>query len=291
MKDQIIRGMACNNEIRFFAAYTKETVETARQIHGLSKVATAALGRTLTAGGMMGAMCKDEKEVLTIQIAGDGPLKKVTVTADAHSNVKGLVYDGKVEIDPRSDGHLDVGGAVGHHGMLTVIRDSGFAEPYVGQTALASGEIGDDLTYYFAESEQIPTSVGVGVLVNADGSVQHAGGFIIQLMPFASEATISALEASLAKFSSVTNFFADGKSPIDMIHDILGDDVTIEDEIPTQYKCNCSKERTTKALISLGKKEISEMIADGEPITLHCDFCNSDYTFSLDELKDILAHM
>ena len=287
MKHQIIRGMACNNEIRFFAAYTKETVETARQIHGLSKVATAALGRTLTAGSMMGAMCKDEKEVLTIQIAGDGPLKKVTVTADAHSNVKGLVYDGRVEIDPRSDGHLDVGGAVGHHGMLTVIRDSGFAEPYVGQTALASGEIGDDLTYYFAESEQIPTSVGVGVLVNADGSVQHAGGFIIQLLPTALDDTIDKVEECIKDIEPVTKMLSDGMSPEDICRKVLkGFELETLDSSSPEYRCNCSKERVTNALISLGKNELNEMAQ--EPQTeVECHFCDKRYVFSSSEIKKL----
>ena len=289
MEDYIIRGMAAGNEIRFFAAYTKATVEKARVTHNTSPVCTAALGRLLTGGALMGAMCKNDTDVLTLKVNGDGPAKAITVTADAKLNVKGIIYNNQVDLPLKAHGHLDVGGAVGS-GNLTVIRDEGIGEPYVGQTALVSGEIGEDLTYYFAESEQIPTSVGVGVLVDRDLSVKHAGGFIIQLLPFASEETITKLENSLASISSVTNYFNDGMTPEDMMRsiigaDVFGDDIQIEDKRPTQYACNCSRERVTKALISIGKKELKSMIDDGEPVNLHCDFCNSDYEFSVDEIR------
>lgn len=288
MNDKIIRGMASNNEIRFFAAYTKETVEEARKIHDLSPVCTAALGRTLTAGAMMGAMCKDLNEVLTIKLSGNGPAKSVTVTADANSNVKGIIYQPHIDLPPKSNGHLDVGGAIGDSGIITVIRDSGIGQPYVGQTNLVSGEVAEDLTYYFAESEQIPTSVGLGVLVGTDLSVLHAGGFIIQLMPFASEETISKLEDSLKTVNSVTDYFQNSLSPEDMMHEILGE-ITIEEVRSARYHCNCSRERVTKALISLGKKEIQDMIDDNKPITMHCDFCHRDYVFTIPELEEILA--
>ncbi len=288
MNDKIIRGMASNNEIRFFAAYTKETVEEARKIHDLSPVCTAALGRTLTAGAMMGAMCKDLNEVLTIKLSGNGPAKSVTVTADANSNVKGIIYQPHIDLPPKSNGHLDVGGAIGNSGIITVIRDSGIGQPYVGQTNLVSGEVAEDLTYYFAESEQIPTSVGLGVLVGTDLSVLHAGGFIIQLMPFASEETISKLEDSLKTVNSVTDYFQNSLSPEDMMHEILGE-ITIEEVRSARYHCNCSRERVTKALISLGKKEIQDMIDDNKPITMHCDFCHCDYVFTIPELEEILA--
>ena len=286
MKDQIIQGLAFGNEVRFFAAYTKETVNTAQQIHHSYPVCTAALGRLLTGAAMMGAMCKNEDDLITLKIDGDGPIRQATVTADAHGNVKGLLYDPAVELPLKADGHLDVGTAVGH-GTLCVIKDLGLKEPYVGQTSLVSGEIGDDLTYYFASSEQIPTSVGLGVLVDTDLSVKHAGGFIIQLLPFASEDTISALEQALGRVRSVTDYFLQKKNPEEMMRDILGE-IVIEAERPVRYHCNCDRDRVTKALISLGKKELNEMIAEDKPVTLHCDFCNKDYAFSVDELKALL---
>ena len=295
MEDYIIKGMAAGNEIRFFAGYTKEMVDTARQTHNLSPVCTAALGRLLTGGALMGSMCKNDSDVLTLKVNGDGPAKAITVTADAASNVKGIIYNNAVDLPLKADGHLDVGGAVGR-GTLTVIRDEGPGEPYVGQTALVSGEIGEDITYYFAESEQIPTSVGLGVLVDRDLSVKHAGGFIIQLLPFASEETITKLEDSLAKVASVTNYFNDGMTVEDMMRSIIGegvfgDDIRIEEKRSTQYRCNCSRDRVTKALISIGRTELKSMIDDGEPVNLHCDFCNTDYEFSIEELKEIYKNV
>lgn len=287
MNDQIIQGLAFGNEVRFFAAYTKETVNTAQQIHHTYPVCTAALGRLLTGAAMMAAMCKNEDDLITVKIDGDGPIRQATVTADPHGNVKGLVYDPAVELPLKADGHLDVGNAIGR-GTLCVIKDLGLKEPYVGQTSLVSGEIGDDLTYYFASSEQIPTSVGLGVLVDTDLSVKHAGGFIIQLLPFASEETISALEQALTKVRSVTDYFLQDKTPEEMMRDILGD-IEIEAVRPVQYHCNCDRERVTKALISLGRKELDEMIAEDQPVTLHCDFCNKDYTFTIDELKSLVG--
>ncbi len=295
MKDHIIRGMAAGNEIRFLAGYTRETVETARMTHSTSPVCSAALGRLLTGGALMGAMCKNNDDVLTLKINGDGPIKSITVTADAQLNVKGLIYNNAVDLPLKSNGHLDVGGAVGH-GTLVVIRDEGPGDPYVGQTQLVSGEIGEDLTYYFAESEQIPTSVGLGVLVDRDLSIKHAGGFIIQLLPFATEETITKLENKLSSIDSVTNYFERGMSPEEMIRDILGkevfgQDISIEDVRDTQYRCNCSRERVTKALISIGRDELKSMIDDGKPVNLHCDFCNSDYEFTIPEIKQIYDNL
>ncbi len=291
MNDYLISGMAAGNEMRFFAAYTRETVNKAHEIHDTSPVASAALGRLLTGGALMGAMCKNEGDVLTLKIDGDGPARSITVTADASSNVKGLMYNTNIDLPLKSNGHLDVGGAVGR-GNLTIIRDEGAGEPYVGTTALVTGEIGEDLTYYFAESEQIPTSVGLGVLVDKDLSIKHAGGFIIQLLPFASDETITKLENSLANISSVTDFFNRGLTPEEMIREIIGEkvfgqDIVIEETRPVQYHCNCSRERVTKALIAIGKKELKSMIDDGKPVNLHCDFCNSDYEFSVKEIEYI----
>lgn len=284
MEDYLVHGMAFNNEVRFFAAYSSKIVEDARKIHDTTPVCTAALGRTLTAGAMMGAMLKNDSDLLTIRFNGDGPAKSVTVTADSKSNVKGIISNPHVELPVReSDNHMDVGRAIGH-GTLSVIRDTGLKDPYVGQTQIVSGEIAEDLTYYFANSEQIPTVIGLGVLVEKDWSVKHAGGFIIQLLPFASEETISAIEDALSKFKSVTDYLNDGEIP-EAIMERLLKDIVIEDKRPIQYKCNCDRKRVTKALISLGHKELQSMIADGEPVNLHCDFCGKDYEFSIDELK------
>ena len=284
MEDYLVQGMAFNNEVRFFAAYSSKIVEDARKIHDTTPVCTAALGRTLTAGAMMGAMLKNDSDLLTIRFNGDGPAKSVTVTADSKSNVKGIISNPHVELPVReSDNHMDVGRAIGH-GTLSVIRDTGLKDPYVGQTQIVSGEIAEDLTYYFANSEQIPTVIGLGVLVEKDWSVKYAGGFIIQLLPFASEETISAIEDALSKFKSVTDYLNDGEIP-EVIMERLLKDIVIEDKRPIQYKCNCDRKRVTKALISLGHKELQSMIADGEPVNLHCDFCGKDYEFSIDELK------
>ncbi len=292
MTDYIIKGMAAGNEIRFVAGYTRDLVNEAMVIHNTSPVCSAALGRLLTGGALMGAMCKEESEVFTLRINGDGPIRSMTVTADAMSNVKGIIGNPAVdntELPPRADNHLNVGAAVGR-GTLTVIRDDGIGEPYIGQTSLVTGEIGDDLTYYFAESDQIPTSVGLGVLVGRDVSIKHAGGFIIQLLPFASEETISILEDRLKEVKSVTDFFVKGMTPEDMMRSLLGEevfgtDIDIEETRPTQYFCNCSRERVTSALISVGRKELKSMIDDGKPVNLHCDFCNKDYEFTIPEIK------
>ena len=290
MQDEVIQGLTAGNEVRFFAAYTRGVAEEARRIHNTSPVATAALGRTLTAGAMMGAMCKNETDVLTLQIRGDGPIGGITVTAGADAAVKGLVQQPNVLIPARSDGHLNVGAAVGR-GVLRVIRDAGLKEPYIGQTELVSGEIGEDLTYYFASSEQIPTSVGLGVLMNKENYVEHAGGFIIQLLPFATEQTIRWLEEVLAGVHSVTEYFADGYTLDEFVYALMGRDAVIERRLPALYRCDCSRERVEKALISLGRKELTEMLADGEPVNLHCDFCNKDYTFSTEELEELLTRL
>ena len=288
MSDRLIHGLSGNKELRFVAAYTRDTVEAARRIHNTSPLCSAALGRLLTAGVMMGSMCKSEEDLITLKIDGDGPIRQITVSADPQANVKGLMYDPSVELPLKANGHLDVGGGIGS-GMLTVMKDLGLKEPYTGQTPLTSGEIGDDLTYYFAVSEQTPSAVGVGVLVDTDGSIKHAGGFIIQLMPFASEETISMLEKTLAGMSSVTDHFAAGETPEELMRGLLGD-IEVEGELTPRYHCNCNRERVTKALISLGRDELDKMIAEGKPVTLHCDFCNKDYVFETDEIKKLIKN-
>lgn len=288
MEDYIIRGMAADNQVRFFAASTKNLVETSRERHNTSPVATAALGRLLTGGAMMGSMCKNDTDVLTIQIKCSGPIGGLVVTADAKANVKGYAFHSDVMLPPNAKGKLDVGGAL-DLGVLTVIKDLGLKEPYSGQTQLVSGEIAEDLTYYFAESEQIPTSVALGVLMNRDNTVRQAGGFIVQMMPFAGEKVIGALEKRLKDFSSVTTHLDRGETPEDMIEKLFeGFDIRIEDKIPTRFYCNCSKERVSKAVISVGKEELTRMIEEGEPIEVNCHFCNSHYHFTVDELKEML---
>lgn len=272
MSDVIVRATAANAQIRAFAANTKDIVETARQAHNTSPVMTAALGRLLTAGAMMGVMQKGDADILTLQIKGGGPGKGLTVTADSHGRVKGYPVVPDVMLPPNSKGKLDVGGALAP-GFLTVIKDLGLKDPYVGETMLVTGEIGDDLTEYFMSSEQIPSSVGLGVLMNKDNTVNQAGGFIIQLMPFADDSVIDRLEANLSKITSVTSLLEAGNSPEDILKIVLeGFDVEITDRIPTSFYCNCSKERFAKGLISLDRKEMKEMIASGEEIEVNCQF-------------------
>lgn len=285
--DYIVRATAADGQIRAFAATSRELVEDARKAHNTSPVATAALGRLLTAGAMMGSMMKDERDVLTLQIKGDGPIGGLTVTADSQGNVKGYAVNPAVMLPINAKGKLDVGGAVGQ-GILNVIKDMGLKEPYAGQTVLQTGEIAEDLTYYFAASEQIPSSVGLGVLMNRDNTVRQAGGFIIQLMPFAGEDVIGRLEDNLKNISSVTAMLERGLTPEGILDEVLaGLSVEVNDTMPARFYCNCSKERVEKALVSVGKKELGDMIRDGGDITVNCHFCNTDYRFTVDELKKI----
>lgn len=288
MGDYIVRATAANSQIRAFAITSRDTVEAARKAHDTSPVATAALGRLLSAGAMMGAMMKGEKDLLTLQIHAGGPLNGLTVTADSQGHVKGYVGNPSVILPPNEKGKLDVGGAVGI-GFLNVIKDMGLKEPYLGQTELKTGEIGDDLTYYFAASEQVPSTVGLGVLMNRDNTVRCAGGWIVQLMPFAEESVISALEENLREITSVTALLDEGMSPEDLLQRLLGNlGVEMNDTLPVEFYCNCDKARVEKALISIGKKEIKQMIADGKPVELNCHFCNTNYVFTIEELKEIL---
>lgn len=288
MNDYIIRATAANDQIRAFAAVTTEMVETAREHHNTSPVATAALGRLLTAGAMMGSMMKGEKDVLTLQIKAGGPLQGITVTADSQGNVKGYVGNPDVCIPANSKGKLDVAGAVGP-GFLTVIKDMGLKEPYSGQVMLQTCEIAEDLTYYFATSEQVPSAVGLGVLMNKNNTVRQAGGFIVQLMPFAEEEVISRLEQNVQKINSVTNLLEEGHTPESLLEKVLeGFDMQINEKMDTRFHCNCSKERVAKALISIGRKELNEMIQKGKPIEMNCHFCNTNYNFTVEELKEIL---
>lgn len=290
LEDYLVRATAANAQIRAFACTTRETVEKAREIHGSQPVVTAALGRLLSAGAMMGSMLKGEKDILTLQIKGDGPAQGLMVTADSHGTVKGYPEVPDVVLPANALGKLDVAGALGK-GRLIVIKDMGLKEPYVGQTLLQTGEIADDLTYYFAVSEQIPSSVGLGVLVNRDRTVRQAGGFLIQMMPFAEETVIDRLEQNLRKVSSVTALLDAGNTPKQMLDILLeGLDPEINDRMPVQYACNCSRQKIEKVLVSLGRKEILDMIEEGQETEVNCHFCNTHYKFSVEELKQILHH-
>jgi len=252
MEDYIIRASAANSQIRAFAATTREMVEFARETHGTSPVATAALGRLLTAGAMMGIMMKGEKDILTLQIKGNGPMGGLTVTANSKGFVKGYVHHPEVMLPPSKLGKLDVGGALGA-GTLIVIKDLGLKEPYVGQTELVSGEIAEDLTYYFASSEQVPSAVALGVLMNKNNTVKRAGGFIIQLLPFADEEVISKLEAKIGEINGITSLLDQDMTPEMILEYVLGDfGLEILDKSPTSFECDCSKERVEKAIISIG---------------------------------------
>ncbi len=286
--DYMIRATAADHQIRAFAATTREMVEAARAAHDTSPVATAALGRLLTGGVMMGAMMKGEKDLLTLQVKGDGPLGGVVVTADSQGHGKGYVNHPHVLLHANEKGKLDVGGAVGR-GTLQVIKDLGMKEPYVGSCELQTGEIGDDLTYYFAVSEQAPSSVGLGVLVEKDNTVRQAGGFILQLMPFTPEEIVDQLENKLKQVDSVTAMLDEGKTPEQILELLLGEfGLVINEKLPVAYRCDCSKERVEKALISIGKKDLKEMISDGQPIQVNCHFCGKNYEFTVEELKRML---
>ena len=289
MKDYIVRATAAGSQIRAFAAFTTELVETARRYHNTSPVATAALGRLLTAGGMMGSMMKNDTDVLTIQIKCDGPIEGLTVTADSKANVKGYAENPDVMLPPKN-GKLDVGGALGL-GILNVIKDMGLKEPYIGQTILQTGEIGDDLTYYFANSEQVPSSVGLGVLMEKDNTVRCAGGFIVQVMPFVEEQVLVRLEENISKIHSVTALLEQGHTPESLLQEVLkGMDIEITDTLPTAFACDCSKEKIEKAIVSIGERDIKEMIAEGKDIEVKCHFCNTAYTFTVEELEKLLHH-
>lgn len=284
MKDYIVRATAAGAQIRAFAATTRNLVEEARKAHNTSPVMTAALGRLLTAGAMMGVMLKGEKDLLTLQIRGDGPGRGLTVTADSLGRVKGYPLAADVILPANSQGKLDVSGAMGS-GILSVIRDMGMKEPYVGQTPLQTGEIAEDLTYYFAASEQVPSSVGLGVLMERDNTVKQAGGFILQLMPDTEEAVVARLEENLAKVSSVTTLLEEGNTPEQILRLLLeGLDVELTDTLETAFFCNCDKSRVEKALISIGRKELQAMIDEGREIEVNCQFCNRHYVFSVEEL-------
>lgn len=288
MSDRIIRATAAHGAIRAFVAESKETVETARKLHQLSPVATAALGRLLVATAILGCDLKNETDLVTLQIKGDGPLQGLLATSDSHSRVKGYAFCPDVALMEQYKGKLDIGRAVGK-GTLTLIKDIGLKEPYAGQIPLISGEIAEDLTYYFAKSEQTPSAVGLGVLVDTDESVRQAGGFLVQLMPDAPEEVVNRLEESIAHLPYITDLIDMGKTAEEILAMILeGLEVEVNDTVPMSWYCNCSKERVTKALISLGKEELGRLIEEDGKAELKCHFCNQTYFFSKEELESIL---
>ena len=287
MKDYIVRATAANSQIRAFAITSRGMVEEARSDHNTSPVITAALGRLLSGAAMMGVMMKSEKDLLTIQIQCSGPAQGLTVTADANGHVKGFPRVAEVDMPLNDKGKLDVGGALGL-GVMSVIKDLGMKEPYVGQIALQTGEIAEDLTYYFATSEQVPSAVGLGVLVDKDSTVKQAGGFIIQLMPFTSDDIVDRLEKKITEIASVTEMLEDGNTPEQILEIILGEfGLEITDKIETGFHCDCSKERVSRAIATLSKKDLDDIINDGEAIEVKCQFCNKAYKFDVDELKEM----
>lgn len=286
MNDYIIRATAGNDSIRAFAITGKNMVEEARVMHEASPIVTAALGRMLMAGAMMGVTLKGEKDVMTLQVQGDGPLKGITVTSYPDGYVKGFPLVNDVILPPKN-GKLDVGGAI-YPGYMRVIKDMGLKEPYVGTIELQTGEIAEDLTYYFAVSEQVPSSVGLGVLVNKDCTVNCAGGFIIQVMPMCPDEILDKVEENLRGIPSVTDMMSEGMTPEDILNRVLdGLDVDIKDKTETGFRCDCSKDRVERSLASLNKKDKAEIIADGKPVEVRCQFCNKKYEFSIEDIKKL----
>lgn len=289
MSDYIVRGHAAGGTVRAFAADTTDTVAEAMERHFTYPVVTAALGRLLTAGAMMGSMMKGEDDLITLTVKGDGPIGNITVSADSHGNVKGFAGNPQVEVPDKYAGKLDVGTAVGR-GTLSVVMDLGLSDPYNGTVELQTSEIADDLAYYFTVSEQTPSAVGLGVMIDTDASVKHSGGFIIQMMPDVSEETISAVESKLADLKPVTSMMDEGMTPEMILEHILGDlGLEITERSDVRFHCNCSKERVSEALATLKPGDIQEMIDDGETIEVKCFFCNTAYNFTVDELKELLG--
>lgn len=292
MKDYIVRAMTADGFVKAMAIASTNLVERARNIHKTTPTATAALGRVLTAASMMGNLQKVENGALTLQVKGNGPLGTILATSDAVGNVRGYVHNPSITLLEKYAGKLDVGAAVGTDGMLTVIRDLQMKEPYIGSVALVSGEIADDVTAYFAQSEQTPTACALGVLVDTDHSVKVAGGYLIQLLPGAPEEVISRLEQGIAKAGAVTPMLSDGLTPEDILRRVMADfELEFLETTEVSYKCYCSRERVTSTLISVGKKDLQEMIDEGKPVTIECQFCDTKYQFTPDELRELLASL
>ena len=287
--DKLIRGNSTDGSIRIFTAITTDTVNEAQKIHNTSATVSAALGRLLTAGAILGAQLKNDTDSLTLQVSGDGPMGMMTVVADSSSRVRGYAQNPTADLPLNHMGKLDVGGVVGN-GFLSIIRDLGLKDPYIGRTPLISGEIAEDLTYYFAKSEQIPTAIALGVLVDTDLSIKAAGGFMIQLMPEATEETADRLTDIIEHLPPITDMIDNGMSAEDIAFAVTdGFSMILQTNAPSPcYKCTCSKERMERALISLGKKEISDIIEEQGEAEMTCQFCNSAYKFDKAQLSSIL---
>jgi molecular chaperone Hsp33 len=285
MSDYIVKALGYEGEVRAYAIRSTETVKEAQRRHDTWATASAALGRTLTASAMMGTMLKDNDRI-TVKIEGDGPIRLILVDASANGKVRGYVANPHVHFDLNEKGKLDVRRAVGTNGMLTVIKDLGLKEKFSGQVPLVSGEIGEDFTYYFATSEQTPSAVGVGVLVNPDHTILASGGFIIQIMPGATDSTISEIENRLNTIKPISTMIREGMTPEEILEELLGDNIKVLETVPVEFECTCSKERFGNALIGLGSQELQEMIDEDEQAEAQCHFCNEKYLFTKEELEE-----
>ncbi|MBQ8764704.1 MAG: Hsp33 family molecular chaperone HslO [Clostridia bacterium] len=289
--DYIVNAITSNGAIRVVAADTTELCNRAQEIHKMSPTAAAALGRTLTAAAIMGSMLKSADDSLTIQLNGGGPIGKVVAVGDGNANVKGYVGNPLVDLPLNEKGKLDVGGAIGRDGMLGIIRDLGLKEPYVGQVPLVNGEVAEDLTQYYATSEQLPTAVALGVLVDVDYTIKAAGGFILQVLPGAYDEDIDNVEKTIQSISSVTEMLSNGKKPEDIVEQLLSDyEIEYFDNVPTKYECDCSRDRTDRALISLGKDELTKIIEEDGKAEITCHFCDNIYKYTKEELETLLEN-
>ncbi len=291
MKDYLVKALAFDGEVRAYSVRTTNTVSEAQRRHDTWRTASAALGRSLTAGTMMGAMLKGDQK-LTIKVEGNGPIGPILVDAHANGDVRGYVTNPHVDFEGTEQGKLRVYQAVGNEGFVTVIKDIGMREPFIGQSPIVSGELGEDFTYYFAVSEQTPSSVGVGVLVNGDDSILAAGGFIFQIMPGAQEETISFIEDRLQKIPPVSTLIEQGLSPEELLYAVLGEDkVKVLETMDVQFNCTCSRERIESVLISLGKTELEQVREEEEETEVHCHFCNERYKFSKEDITNLIENL
>ena len=289
IQDHIVRGITKDGFVKAMAISSTNLVERARRIHKTTPTATAALGRVLTAASMMGNLQKVDNGALTLQVKGGGPLGTILATSDATGNVRGYVHNPSITLLEKYAGKLDVGAAVGKDGMLTVIRDLQMKEPYIGSVALVSGEIADDVTAYFAQSEQTPTACALGVLVDTDQSVKVAGGYLIQLLPGTPDEVIDKLEAGIQKAGAVTPMLDEGLSPEELLRCVLADfETEFLETTPVEYRCYCSRERVAQTLITIGRKDLQELVEENKPIRVECQFCDNVYEFSPQELQTLL---
>lgn len=285
----ILRATAANGDIRLFVAVTTDMVEEARRIHNLSPTASAALGRFMTAAAMMGTMLKGERDTITLSMNGGGPIGNMVVVSNPRGNVKAYVSHPEADLPLNQKGKLDVGGAVGTNGFLNVVKDLGLKEPYVGQVPIRTGEIGDDIAYYFTVSEQVPSAVALGVLVDTDISIKAAGGLIVQMMPGANEFLADIITFRLQEIPPLSSLITEGKSGEDILNMLFDDmDLKIYEKIECKYECDCSRERVERALVALGKEELQRLHDEEESIQLECHFCNKKYIFTREEIRKLI---